>query len=752
MSEQQKKPKRIRRPSLLPMFIVCFLTVGILFFMYEIIERTLLKGVDFELIHVLHIIRGLSAAAIASVLATLMILRQPHEIDSDVTFLPSAKSWRHRLQNVRLHTKITVPMVALSILPAIIVGIFTISTMQKSLGKSTIQRIEFDTASKAQAIQGFLQEIQQDLIFLSQIKDVKQLVAAEAKGSGKLADLLRQKLEEDFLVFSQGKRAYYQIRYINSDKHEVVRLNIENGIPKIVPLNKLQDKSNRYYINAAFDQDPGQIYISPMDLNVEYGKTELPLKAVVRYATVVSGEDVIGRGLLVVNVHAEYLLSLIKPLTSGTEAWLVNQQGLYLGYVGESEQSQKLFSLEKQRKLSEDYTPEQIQILLEHSIGKQSIATKNAFLSSVPVAIDQQNPESHWTLMISRLRVPLEKSSHYMTIYLMIIISFVVAVVAILGLLIGNYLVKPIVQLQLATRDIADGNLEKHLDIRTGDEIEGLANDFNTMTRNLRDAREHLSSWNLELEREVKRQTEIIQQTQSGMARADKLASIGQITAGVMHEIGNPLAAIKTKIQVAGEDENLCEECQQLLIEILTEIDRLAAFLHSLSRLSRIVVSQTKQSISLTDIANSVINLVSTDFKRKKVFLQSEYDTNIPEIRCVADQLRQLLMNLLINAVEALPDGGDIVIRIQYIAATASSTDMAGNVKLEVVDEGEGIPADILNKIWEPFFTSKNNGTGLGLSICRKIVKEHSGIIRIDSEVSKGTVVTVTFPAYINKK
>ena len=118
----------------------------------------------------------------------------------------------------------------------------------------------------------------------------------------------------------------------------------------------------------------------------------------------------------------------------------------------------------------------------------------------------------------------------------------------------------------------------------------------------------------------------------------------------------------------------------------------------------------------------------------------------------MADQLRQLLMNLLINAAEALRDGGEIIIRIQYIAAIPASTDITGNVKLEVIDKGEGISPDILDKIWEPFFTNKCDGTGLGLSICRMIVEEHSAQIRIDSEAGKGTVVTVMFPAYINKK
>ena len=177
------KDDQLPQPNLLRVFIVCLLAVGGLFFAYEIVERTLLKGVSPGVIHALHILRGVSAATIASVLATLVLLRQTQDRASDVVLTPSKKSWKHRMQNVRLRTKIVIPMVVLAVLPSIGVGIFTISRMQKSLRQGAIQRVDFDTASKAQAIQEFLQEVQQDLLFLSRIKGIREFAVAQAEGA-----------------------------------------------------------------------------------------------------------------------------------------------------------------------------------------------------------------------------------------------------------------------------------------------------------------------------------------------------------------------------------------------------------------------------------------------------------------------------------------------------------------------------------------------------------------------------------------
>jgi signal transduction histidine kinase len=654
------------------------------------------------------------------------------------------KMWKYRLQKVRLRTKILIPMIALAVIPAIAVGFFTIFQMQESLLSSAIQRVEFDAVFKAQVIQEFLKVAQQDLKFLSQEKEIRDLVAAESQGSLETVDPLRRKAERKFLSFSQGKRAYYQVRYMNIAGHEVLRLYLEDGLPKIVPQDKLQDKRSQFYVKAALTLEPGEIYVSHVDLNVEYRKADFPYQGVIRYVTQVSGTGGKGRGLLMLNIYIDQLLSLIEPPAPGTEAWLVDQKGTYIGYVGESEERRVLFSPGKGRKLSLDYTSEEIRAIDNRLTDGKAMKAGGRFLSKAYVSIDRHDMKRGWTLMIAASRAPIEEQTHRLTTLLLGVMTVVVFFAAVLGVLIGNYFVKPIERLQRATQDIATGDLEKQVHITTGDEIERLANDFNAMTEKLREAQERLSQWNLELKQEVDRQTGILQKLQSGMARADKLASIGQITAGVMHEVGNPLTAIKTKIQVAEEDSQLSEKYQDLLREILGEVDRLAAFLQSFSRLGMLGDHHAKKEISLSDVALSVINLVSADLRRKGVDLIYDSKNHIPNIYGVADQLRQLLMNLILNAADASKEGDKVLVSIKRIGPVRGGA--SDNVCLKVQDYGKGISSDILDNIWNPFFTTKNEGTGLGLAVCKDIIQNHGGEIRMNSEQGKGTVVEVIFP------
>lgn len=208
-------------------------------------------------------------------------------------------TWKRRLQHVHLRTKIMVPLLALSVIPAVVLGTFTIYVMREALWESVVKRLEFDTVSKAEVIDRFLLDVQEDLQFLSQMSTVRELVQAETVGDTQGIETLRHKLEREFLIFSQGKRAFYQVRYLNGAGQEVVRLNVRNGLPTAVSIGALQDKSHRYYVKEALALEPGEIYASPLDFNVEHGSIEEPSRKVVRYATKVIGDHELGQGLLI---------------------------------------------------------------------------------------------------------------------------------------------------------------------------------------------------------------------------------------------------------------------------------------------------------------------------------------------------------------------------------------------------------------------------------------------------------------------
>lgn len=720
--------------SLLRVLGLCLLAVTALLVGYEIVERTWLAGTDPEVLSTLRFLRALSTAAIAAALATILLLgRIQRPAPGEALSSPNHRSWKRRVQHVSLRTKIVVPMVVLAVTPATAVAVFTISRMQESLRESAIERVVFETGSKARAVEEFLETVQQDLVFLSQLNVVRNLATAESSGMTEQIKVLRREAEEEFQIFSQGKRAYYQLRYLNNVGHEVVRLNVNAGLPWVVPVQQLQDKSQRYYVKDALAVTPGEIYISPMDLNVEQGEVEVPYRAVVRYATPVVGREGHGQGLMAINLSADYLFSLVGPLPSGTEAWLTDQEGVYLGYVGESKEQGSLHSLEKRRRLSADYGPQEMTAILDNN---GTVETAGAIVSFAPILLAPEGSDRRWILIISQPSAPIDLPIRQLTLFLSVGVVLVVAVAGVLGVLVAHYLAHPVAALRQATREIASGDLSKRVEITTGDEIEELAVDFNAMTRRLYTAQERLSAWNVELEREVRQQTDELHRLQSGLARADKLASVGQITAGVMHEIGNPLAAIKTKIQVAEEEGRLCDNCQALLSEILTEVDRLATFLRSFSRLARLRQPQM-QEVSLAEVVQGITALVAPQLEIRGISLSVESKADVPTIRADPDQLRQLLINLILNAAEASPDGGEILMKVHRMDSSA---------KIEIVDHGVGMPPEVFQSIWNPFFTTKPDGTGLGLGICRQIVQDHKGTIQVRSKTGEGTIVTLTFP------
>ncbi len=671
--------------------------------------------------------------------------RSPSSVPRHDAF-PPAVPWRRRLQNFPVRTKIVVPLVGLAIIPAFLVGVFAITRTRSVMREATAQRLKFDATAKAAALQGFLRAVEHDLDFLARNAEIRELAQAEASGQRERVAVLRKEVEDELLVFCQGKRAYYQVRYLNGQGHEVVRLNAQRGEPRVVPLEKLQDKSRRYYVREALALEPGEIYVSPMDLNIEHGTTEEPFRGVVRYAAGVVGLDGTGRGLVVINVYADHILSLIGPPPHGAEAWLVGPQGTYLGYAGSSHERRSLYRLDKQRRVSEDYGPKAVAAILGDQ-GGAAIQTAEHFLAFCPFTLQSGRTDRRWVLLIAHPRAPLERPARQLTVFLGATLAMVLAVAGVSGILIGSYLARPIANLRKATRRIAQGDLDQRVQVTTCDEFEELATDFNLMTERLREARHRLAAWNEDLEREVARKTEALHRLQTGLARADKMASIGQMTAGVVHEVGNPLAAIKTKIQVAEEDGHLCQRCQALLSDVLGEVDRLAVFLRSFSRLGRLREPQMQRA-SLDEIVREVVALIGAELGRRGLRLTVESASEAPLIRGDPGQLRQLLINLVLNAAEASDRGGVISVRLQQVPPRPEATGHRGTVRVVIEDRGAGIPAELADKIWDPFYTTRPDGTGLGLAICRQIVTDHGGRIDLQSSPGEGTTFTIEFPAW----
>ncbi|MBI1367138.1 MAG: HAMP domain-containing protein [Planctomycetes bacterium] len=656
---------------------------------------------------------------------------------------PETSSIKKRLQHVSLHTKIIVPMVALAIVPVMIVGGFSITRMRGVLQELVVQRVVFDTESKAQQLQAYLQSIRQDLRFLSQLDIVRELADAAAN-TGAAPAALRANVERQLVIFSQGKRAYYQVRYLTDAGREVVRLDVDGGAPRVVAEPNLQNKGPRYYVQQLLATEPGEIYVSPMDLNIEHGQVEVPHRGVVRLGIRVAGTDGQWRGMLVVNVFADYILSLIGPLPGSIEAWLLDEEGAYLGGVKTDDPR---LSLETRRSLSADYAPPEVALILGAQHQAQTIRTQLSIVTAASLTVDPREPQQRWILLMLRPRHLLEAPIRFLTVTLGVVIGLVTVTASVVGLFVGWYVVRPITALRRTTRQIAEGDLSRRVHIETGDEIESLADDFNRMAKHLCESRDHLAAWNDKLAQEVTRQTEHLRRLQSGLAQSDKLASIGQMTAGIMHEIGNPLAAIKTKIQVAEWAGELPEAQRELVHEVLEEVNRLTLFLRSFSRLGRLSEPRMA-SVGLAEVVQGVITLVEPELRCRGIDIHVEQPPQAVWLHCDANQLRQVVINLVLNAADAMSGGGSVLVRMRR---ARTPTDTAPGIVIEVVDHGPGIDPQVVEQIWDPFFTTKPDGTGLGLATCRRIVEDHRGTIQVHSTPGQGTIFVVHLPGAVEQ-
>jgi signal transduction histidine kinase len=283
----------------------------------------------------------------------------------------------------------------------------------------------------------------------------------------------------------------------------------------------------------------------------------------------------------------------------------------------------------------------------------------------------------------------------------------------VLWLLIVRLVSQPVSNLLAQMRRVERGDLTARAEAQRPDEIGELARDFNAMVRSLQTAKEELD-----------------ESHEKQMQQASKLATIGELAAGIAHEIRNPLAGIGAAVEVLADNNEITGEIRR-------QIKRLNTTLCNLLDFSR----QREPEVAPCDVAEIIgpmLALVRPDAQKHHIQIVEELPPDLPAISADSGQAQQALLNVLLNAIQAMPDGGTLTIR-------AAAGD--GKVAIHVRDTGAGISAENQRKIFSPFFTTKHRGTGLGLAITRSIMEKHGGAIRVESGTGCGTTFTLEFCA-----
>jgi two-component system NtrC family sensor kinase len=308
---------------------------------------------------------------------------------------------------------------------------------------------------------------------------------------------------------------------------------------------------------------------------------------------------------------------------------------------------------------------------------------------------------------------------------------------------------KPIAQLIAGTRALSAMQLDRPVEIKADGEIGELAHAFNSMREQLMKTVNELNELTQSLETKVQQRTEQLKIMNQKLFQSDRLASLGQLAASVAHEINNPIAGvlnlsmlIERILKEDGIPPERVEEVRRYLVQISSETTRVGRIVGDLLAFSR-RSSPQRMLADFNAIISRTVSIIDHKLKLANVELELQLDENLPKIKCDNSQIQQVIVNLVMNASEATHnrDHGKVTVR------TTTNTNRE-SIRLEVKDNGDGIPKEYLAKIYDPFFTTKGEGkgVGLGLAVVYGIVESHGGDIEVDTKIGEGTIFHVDLP------
>jgi two-component system NtrC family sensor kinase len=311
-----------------------------------------------------------------------------------------------------------------------------------------------------------------------------------------------------------------------------------------------------------------------------------------------------------------------------------------------------------------------------------------------------------------------------------------------------RFLGRPIEKLIEGTKTISQMQLDKPLDIvDSSEELDELSRSFDLMRERLRTALGEINQFTQKLEAKVDERTQQLTAAHQKLMQSDRLASLGQLSASVAHEINNPVSGVlnlsmlmQRMLKEDGIPPNRLEEFRKYLSQVTSETSRVGRIVSDLLAFSRRSKPQRAPG-DLNKVARMTLSLAQHKLKLSNVEVEASLKEDLPAVHCDSSQMQQVVLNLLLNAAEATQAKPERRVRV--------ATDVRdGAVLLTVSDNGEGIPPENLGKIFHPFFTTKpeGKGVGLGLAVTYGIVEAHGGDIEVQSKVGEGTTFTVSLP------
>lgn len=328
------------------------------------------------------------------------------------------------------------------------------------------------------------------------------------------------------------------------------------------------------------------------------------------------------------------------------------------------------------------------------------------------------------------------------TIFITIVVLISGTVVLVL-LITRKWITLPISQLMDGIKEMAKGQLNTRIDMKKGGEISELGQAFNQMAVDLKKAQEKMiqeAETKLELERNLR--------------QSEKLATIGQLASELAHEIGTPLNIISGRVELTQRRLEDKETTQKNLDIIAKQTEKITKIIQQL--LGFVRKKRPEQTpLNTVAVLESTLDFLDQKIEKQKVQVLKNFMGNLPAVKGDADQLQQVFLNLILNALQAMPEGGSLHLSVasKRISRESLEDRQRQYIEMHVEDTGVGMEKEVMENIFNPFFTTKTNekGTGLGLTVSQGIIQDHDGWIEVESEVGKGSLFKIYLPSIESK-
>ena len=394
--------------------------------------------------------------------------------------------------------------------------------------------------------------------------------------------------------------------------------------------------------------------------------------------------------------------------------------------------------------------------IVEAADGHRSLVTMSVIRNeaSCSSASCHEHPPRQKVLGVVDIAYSLDEIDHSVKTHVLYLIGislgFVLLVSVSVGILLQRLIYLPLKDLEAGAQRVSSGELDHNIPVRSHDEFGRVADSFNHMTQALQKSQLEMLEWVQTLESKVEERTQELLVAEAEIAQGEKLASVGMLASGIAHELNNPLTGVLTFTSLLRKKMPDGSPDAEDLDLVIRETKRCASIIRRLLDFAREKVP-VKGFFNLNQLIEDTVRFVDRPASLLNIDITTDLDPDLPQVWGDADLVKQVVLNVLVNAEQAIDGHGNIIVQSRRYVAKAPAkpgVESLPMVEIAIKDTGCGIPEANLQRIFDPFFTSKEvgKGTGLGLSVSYGIIKAHGGDIKVDSEVGVGTTFRIYLP------